>query len=77
MSVSYRISLWSGGKIARGWIVPDPPTFKDGTCQFSMVQDDQRHTITLMGTVSVEEGVWDRTTVRSAELHSGPTRLSY
>ena len=78
MAFSYRISLWSGGKIARGWIVPDPPEFKDGVCRFTMVQDNERVTVSLMGAVSVEEGHWEKTTVRAAEVHQGGgTRLSY
>lgn len=79
MALTYRISLWSGGKIARGWIVNEAPVFKDGLCQFVIEQDNnERHTITLMGTVTVEEGRWERTTVRAAEMHhGGGTRLSY
>lgn len=79
MALSYRISLWSGGKIARGWIVTSPPVFNDGVCRFTVEQDNERHTVTLMGTVSVEEGRWERTTVRAAEVHhgGGGPRLSY
>lgn len=78
MAINYRISLWSGGKIARGWIVPEAPVLKDGICQFYLDQDGQKHAITLMGTISVEEGQWERTTVRAAEMNQGGgTRLSY
>ena len=78
MSVNYRVSLWSGGTIARGWIVNEPPVCKGGVCQFSVEQDNEHQSITLMGTVSVEEGHWEKTTVRAAELHrGGGARLSY
>jgi hypothetical protein len=78
MAKNYRISLWSGGSIARGWIVPDPPVCRDGVCQFFVDQNGERQNVTLMGTVSVEEGDWERTTVRAAETHlGGGTRLSY
>lgn len=78
MATNYRISLWSGGSIARGWIVSDPPVFEDGVCRFTMEQENEQHTITLVGSVSVEEGHWERTTVRAAEMHRGQgTRLSY
>ncbi len=78
MAVNYRISLWSGGKIARGWIVSDAPVCKDGVCQFQLEQDGHKHSVTLMGTISIEEGQWERTTVRAAESHQGGgTRLSY
>jgi hypothetical protein len=77
MAMTYRISLWSGGKIARGWIVSEPPIVKDGVCEFTVDQGGERNRIVLMGTVSVEEGHWERTTVRAAETHQGGSRLSY
>jgi hypothetical protein len=56
MDKTYRITLWSGGKPVMVHYVKETPRMADGVCA---LRTDDGDVIRMLGTVSIEEGVFE------------------
>ncbi|HOE67713.1 MAG TPA: hypothetical protein PLO62_14435 [Candidatus Hydrogenedentes bacterium] len=66
--VTYRITLWSGGKPAMVHYVSRPPEFGGVCCSF---QTDDGNVIRLMGNISVEQGKFEERPISARGLLRG------